>query len=89
MKIIFYSIAIFFIATACQNKNKENTTKNVTEKPSNSVVTTENGHVERIENFPSKYVTARNVDVWLPENYNKKEKYSGSYNLHLLQMHEE
>lgn len=79
MKIIFYSIAIFFITTACQNKNKENTTKNITEKPLNSVVTTENGRVERIENFPSKYVTARHVDVWLPENYNKKEKYQVLY----------
>lgn len=24
------------------------------------------GRIERIENFQSKYVTARNIDIWLP-----------------------
>ncbi len=27
------------------------------------------GKIERIENFQSKYITPRNIDVWLPENY--------------------
>jgi enterochelin esterase-like enzyme len=37
------------------------------------------GKLERIENFPSKYISARNVDVWLPENYSSKEKYNVLY----------
>lgn len=37
------------------------------------------GKVERIENFSSKYVTARNIDVWLPENYSTKTKYAVLY----------
>jgi predicted alpha/beta superfamily hydrolase len=37
------------------------------------------GIVERIENFQSKYVTSRNVDVWLPENYSASKKYSVLY----------
>lgn len=37
------------------------------------------GNLERIENFSSKYVTARNIDVWLPENYSTKTKYAVLY----------
>lgn len=37
------------------------------------------GKVERIENFNSKFVSARNVDVWLPEGYDSKKKYSVLY----------
>ena len=37
------------------------------------------GTIQRIENFPSKFVTARNVDVWLPEGYNPEKKYSVLY----------
>lgn len=28
------------------------------------------GHVERMSNFHSQYVKARNIDIWLPKNYN-------------------
>ena len=35
-----------------------------------------NGTLERIKNFPSKFVKPRNVDVWLPENYSKIKKYA-------------
>lgn len=31
------------------------------------------------ENFQSKFVTARNIEVWLPENYNPKKKYAVLY----------
>lgn len=39
----------------------------------------ENGVIERLENFQSKYVTARNIDIWLPENYSVARKYSVLY----------
>ncbi|MEC4003606.1 alpha/beta hydrolase-fold protein [Flavobacterium sp. SUN052] len=35
--------------------------------------------IERLENFKSKYVTSRNVDVWLPENYSDSKKYAVLY----------
>lgn len=38
-----------------------------------------NGKVETIENFASKYVKPRNVYVWLPSDYNKKNKYAVLY----------
>jgi len=38
-----------------------------------------NGKIERIENFQSKYVTARTVDIWLPDGYSTATKYAVLY----------
>ena len=37
------------------------------------------GRIERISDFPSKYVEARNVDVWLPESYDPARSYKVLY----------
>ena len=37
------------------------------------------GELIKIEDFQSKYVSARNVDIWLPDNYNKKDSYAVLY----------
>ncbi|MFM9951123.1 MAG: alpha/beta hydrolase, partial [Saprospiraceae bacterium] len=37
------------------------------------------GRIERLENFPSQYVDARNIDVWLPKGYSPTQKYSVLY----------
>jgi predicted alpha/beta superfamily hydrolase len=37
------------------------------------------GKIEKYEDFHSKYVTDRNVEVWLPDGYNKKKKYAVLY----------
>ena len=37
------------------------------------------GSIQRIENFQSKFVAARNVDVWLPEGYSTAKKYNVVY----------
>lgn len=37
------------------------------------------GTIKRMENFPSSFVTARNVDVWLPDGYSNKKKYAVLY----------
>jgi enterochelin esterase-like enzyme len=41
--------------------------------------TPSSGRIVRIENFTSKYVPARNVDVWLPDNYSTSKKYAVLY----------
>jgi enterochelin esterase-like enzyme len=33
----------------------------------------DSGHVERLEQFPSRFIDARNVDVWLPAGYDGKD----------------
>ena len=37
------------------------------------------GKIERIENFKSKFVKERNIDVWLPPNYSTTQKYDVLY----------
>ncbi|MEM9919063.1 MAG: alpha/beta hydrolase-fold protein [Bacteroidota bacterium] len=37
------------------------------------------GQVERIENFESQFITPRNVDVWLPDDYSADKKYAVLY----------
>jgi enterochelin esterase-like enzyme len=37
------------------------------------------GKVQHFENFQSKLIDARNVDVWLPDGYSDKEKYAVLY----------
>ena len=37
------------------------------------------GRIERVANFKSKYVTARTVDIWLPEGYSDSVKYAVLY----------
>lgn len=37
------------------------------------------GSIKRFENFPSKFVSPRNVDIWLPEGYSEKKKYAVLY----------
>jgi predicted alpha/beta superfamily hydrolase/uncharacterized iron-regulated protein len=37
------------------------------------------GRLIHFKDFPSKYVQPRNVEVWLPENYNESKRYSVLY----------
>ena len=37
------------------------------------------GKIQHIENFLSKYVDARNIDVWMPDGYSVSEKYAVLY----------
>ncbi|KAA3633181.1 MAG: esterase family protein [Bacteroidetes bacterium] len=37
------------------------------------------GTLERIESFPSAFISDRNIDVWLPDGYSDSEKYAVLY----------
>lgn len=37
------------------------------------------GKIMRIENFSSKFVSPRNIDIWLPKGYNNQKKYAVLY----------
>lgn len=37
------------------------------------------GKLIRMENFRSKFVNPRNIDVWLPEGYDTGKKYAVIY----------
>ena len=57
MNVFYYPILGALLLSACSSKNKTAPNPNT------------NGSIERIENFNSKFVTPRNIDVWLPKNY--------------------
>ncbi|RIJ33952.1 alpha/beta hydrolase [Pontibacter oryzae] len=50
-----------------------------TAKAQNTLPKVVHGKIERIENFESKYITSRNVDIWMPEGYSQSKKYSVLY----------
>ena len=37
------------------------------------------GRLEHIESFQSEYVSARNIDIWLPDDYSPDKKYAVIY----------
>lgn len=37
------------------------------------------GTIERLHKFPSKYITPRHVDIWMPENYDPNKRYAVLY----------
>jgi len=37
------------------------------------------GKVIRLENFQSQYISSRNIDIWLPDNYSSGSKYAVLY----------
>ncbi len=37
------------------------------------------GRIERLDNFPSRYVESRSIDVWLPSDYSPTKRYAVIY----------
>lgn len=77
--ILLFSVIVVF---SCKNNQPErkpindpNTT--VIENPFKKIdsVQLSSGALYRINNFDSKYVSQRNIDVWLPENYSEDNIY--------------
>lgn len=48
-------------------------------KAQNTLPKVVSGKIERIENFQSRYISERNIDIWLPEDYNDAIKYAVLY----------
>ncbi|MEY1639094.1 hypothetical protein [Tenuifilum osseticum] len=45
----------------------------------NSLPQVASGTIERVENFPSRFISSRNIDIWLPVNYSSSKKYAVLY----------
>ncbi len=61
-------LILFLCSTFYYGSEEMNKTPNITE-----------GQLIHIENFNSKYVSSRNIDVWLPDNYDNNKKYNVIY----------
>lgn len=80
-KILF--LALTFTILSCKTQKQETKTDvdkfatisaNILEK-----AVLEGGKIIRVDSFPSKLITPRPVDVWLPENYSENKKYAVLY----------
>jgi len=69
---LFLLIAIIF---SCKEEKKESIVEDK-KLVSNIVkdINLSSGTMQRIDSFPSQFVKARTVDVWLPDNYSKDKK---------------
>ncbi|GGE32744.1 esterase [Psychroflexus planctonicus] len=74
-----------FILTSCKQEkaSTENETEEVVEIQNDFEVVKDAvlsaGKLYRIENFESNFVSSRNIDVWLPENYSDTIAYATLY----------
>ena len=78
--LVFVFLMISIIS--CKSKKKENIKSNKLSNINSIVIDNAilaGGQLIRIDSFPSKYITPRKVDVWLPENYAPEKKYAVLY----------
>lgn len=75
-KLYFYGI-VFFIIVSCDQTAKKSFS-HIKSYTLESAKLAE-GKLIRIDSFPSKNITPRPVDVWLPKNYSDKQKYAVLY----------
>ena len=68
MKKIYSYLACLMILLGCTQVEQEP-----------EILSLSSGQVERIENFESSFVPARNVDVWLPDGYSSDKNYAVLY----------
>ena len=71
------------MSISCKNEKKVVSTESQQNQPkyfkTYKKVQLSSGSLMRMDSFPSKYITPRPVDVWLPDNYASKKKYSVLY----------
>jgi predicted alpha/beta superfamily hydrolase len=63
-KRTYYILSLLFLVNVLNGQEKQKT---------------DFGRIDHIENFPSKYVDARNIDIWLPESYDGQKKFAVLY----------
>lgn len=79
LSILFSIVLLFSCKQAKQEKVKQEVKKpKITAEVLNSVNLAA-GKLIRVDSFPTKYITPRPVDVWLPENYSSEKKYAVLY----------
>jgi len=67
MKFQLFLVLVLLCTVQCKPKTKT------------PIIQISNGTVESLQKFESKYVTARDVDIWLPDSYNNKTEHAVLY----------
>jgi len=80
MKAFKSIIVIILVVAFISCKEKQQVVKDVVNiEFSDFMGKLSSGTIKRVDSFPSKFVRPRTVDVWLPNNYSKNEKYAVLY----------
>lgn len=74
--VFILSLTLLF---SCKEEKKDAIIKNAFESKKVEDINLAGGTIQRIDSFPSKFITPRNVDVWLPDNYSNNKKYAVLY----------
>jgi enterochelin esterase-like enzyme len=74
--ILSFLIVLFF---SCKEEKKNDDTSNLIVSRIVKDIDLSGGTIQRIDNFPSKFIKPRNVDVWLPDSYTNQKKYAVLY----------
>ena len=73
-----FTIVLLLLLYGCA-KNVEGTKLINTPEQENKRPQAFAGHIDRLESFPSIYVSARHIDIWLPDAYSADEQYAVLY----------
>ncbi|WP_111682272.1 alpha/beta hydrolase [Winogradskyella tangerina] len=87
MKKLVLVICCCLILSSCKNEKTEETDVSIEAKTSElahnfvpvNTAKLASGKLARLDSLPSKYITSRPVDVWLPDNYSEDKKYAVLY----------
>lgn len=64
---------------SCKEEKKEPINKGSIISKELKDINLSSGTIQRIDSFPSKFITPRTVDVWLPDSYSKNKKHAVLY----------
>src|SRR5210317_1354823 len=79
MKLIHFLFLVTLCFSCKEAHNESAKQESVIIMSTVSDINLSSGTLERVENFPTKYITPRSVDVWLPDAYSKDKKYAVLY----------
>lgn len=81
MKVTISVMLIFSFFISCSDLKKKEQKDSISKINIKEIksVKVSSGSIKRIEEFSTKFVRPRNVDVWLPSNYTDKKKYAVLY----------
>lgn len=78
MKLFHYIFVMLILFISCKETKILPTENKLVAKDIDST-NLSSGTLKRIDSFPSKFVRPRNVDVWLPSDYDETKKYAVLY----------
>lgn len=70
---------LFVLASFTRIGNNKLSAQPSDKKAETPLAVVAHGTIQRISNFPSKFVNPRNIDIWLPDHYNQEKKYAVIY----------